>query len=236
MATNLKVTQSVNRVNLKVTQNGNFIKLTPTVVVKNGGGGGGGADGLSAYQIAVNNGFIGTEAEWLDSLNGTDGVDGINGTNGTNGSNGVNGSDGANGLSAYEVAVADGYVGDETSWLASLVGADGADGTDGADADNLVLTNNQIGTTYTLVLSDANKLIRCNNASAITVTIPTNASVAFPIGTVITISQAGVGTVTVGGAGVTINAFQGTKTQGQFAAVQIIKTATDTWTLFGGKA
>jgi len=132
MTTNLKVTQSVNRVNLKVTQNGNFIKLTPTVVVKNGGGGGGGADGLSAYEIAVNNGFIGSESDWLLSLKGADGIDGTNGSDGIDGIDGTNGSDG---LSAYEIAVDDGYVGDETSWLASLVGADGTDGVDGSDAN-----------------------------------------------------------------------------------------------------
>jgi hypothetical protein len=38
-----------------------------------GGGTGGGADGLSAYEIAVKNGFEGTEQEWLDSLHGKDG-------------------------------------------------------------------------------------------------------------------------------------------------------------------
>lgn len=42
-----------------------------------------GQDGLSAYQIAVNNGFIGTEVEWLESLKGQNGTDGINGINGS---------------------------------------------------------------------------------------------------------------------------------------------------------
>jgi len=100
----------------------------------------------------------------------------------------------------------------------------------------IVPINDQTGTTYTLVAGDAGKLVRCNNAAAVTLTILTNASVAFDVGTVITISQVGAGQVTVGGAGVTLNAYQGAKTQGQYAAVQIIKTATDTWTLFGGKA
>lgn len=39
-----------------------------------------GQDGLSAYQIAVNNGFVGTEVEWLESLKGQNGLDGINGS------------------------------------------------------------------------------------------------------------------------------------------------------------
>lgn len=47
--------------------------------------------GLSAYEIAVKNGFEGTEQQWLESLKGADGVDG---TNGIDGSNGLNGADG----------------------------------------------------------------------------------------------------------------------------------------------
>lgn len=46
---------------------------------------------------------------------------------------GGGGADGEDGASAYEVAVANGFVGDESAWLASLVGADGADGSDGRD-------------------------------------------------------------------------------------------------------
>jgi alpha-tubulin suppressor-like RCC1 family protein len=42
-----------------------------------------GADGKSAYEIAVANGFVGTEAEWLASLNGSDGAAGVNGTDGS---------------------------------------------------------------------------------------------------------------------------------------------------------
>lgn len=87
-----------------------------------------GADGLSAYQIAVLNGFIGTEVAWLASLEGTPGT---NGTNGADGSDGAPGADGSDGASAYEVAVAQGFVGNEAAWLLSLKGADGSDGADG---------------------------------------------------------------------------------------------------------
>ena len=41
-----------------------------------GGGGGSGTAGKSAYEIAVDNGFVGTETEWLESLKGADGTDG----------------------------------------------------------------------------------------------------------------------------------------------------------------
>ena len=50
-----------------------------------GGGGGGGADGKSAYEIAVENGFIGTEEEWLASLKGDAGTNGLDGVDGQDG-------------------------------------------------------------------------------------------------------------------------------------------------------
>ena len=48
-----------------------------------------GADGKSAFEIAVENGFIGTEAEWLESLKGKDGTDGQPGKDGVDGKDGV---------------------------------------------------------------------------------------------------------------------------------------------------
>jgi hypothetical protein len=53
---------------------------------------------------------------------------GANGTNGTNGTNGADGADGADGASAYEIAVANGFVGTEADWLASLSGGGGSVG------------------------------------------------------------------------------------------------------------
>ena len=50
-----------------------------------------GEDGLSAYELAVNNGFIGTETEWLASLQGLDGEDGQDGADGVNGQDGADG-------------------------------------------------------------------------------------------------------------------------------------------------
>ena len=78
-----------------------------------------GQDGKSAYEIAVEHGYVGTETEWLASLHGADGQNGRNGTNGRNG------ADGADGKSAYQVAVEHGYVGTEAEWLESLKGKDG---------------------------------------------------------------------------------------------------------------
>lgn len=82
-----------------------------------------GKDGLSAYEIAVKNGFVGTVSEWLESLKGADGLpgkDGINGTDGRDGRDGKDGADGENGKSAYEVAVGNGYTGTEEEWLQSI--------------------------------------------------------------------------------------------------------------------
>lgn len=96
-----------------------------------------GKDGKSAYQIATENGFIGTEEEWLESLKGIDGKDGADGApgqDGIDGKNGADGHDGVNGIdgkSAYEIAVANGFTGTEVEWLESLKGSDGRDGADG---------------------------------------------------------------------------------------------------------
>ena len=93
-----------------------------------------GPDGLSAYEVAVKNGYVGTESEWLASLDGTDGA------------------------SAYEIAVANGFVGSEQAWLDSLQGTPGTgiqvmgEVATVADLEPLVATAN-LGDAY-LVLED----------------------------------------------------------------------------------
>ena len=99
-------------------------------------GGVAGEDGKSAYEIAIDNGFTGTEIQWLASLKGADGTNGTNGVNGADGADGTDGENGADGKSAYEIAVEHGYTGTESQWLASLKGADGQDGVDGTDGSN----------------------------------------------------------------------------------------------------
>lgn len=99
-----------------------------------------GKDGKSAFEIAVEHGFVGTETEWLESLKGVDGKDGCDGRNGVDGLPGKDGKNGADGLlgrdgingtdgkSAYIIAVEHGFSGTENEWLQSLKGADGKDG------------------------------------------------------------------------------------------------------------
>lgn len=84
-----------------------------------------GLDGKSAFEIAVEHGFVGTETEWLESLRG---ADGLPGRDGTDGKNGVDGTSGSDGKSAYTIAVEHGFTGTEDDWLQSLKGADGKDG------------------------------------------------------------------------------------------------------------
>ncbi|WP_421877528.1 hypothetical protein [Marinoscillum sp.] len=108
-----------------------------------GAAGADGQDGASAYEVAVSNGFTGTEAEWLVSLNGTDGTDGAQGLQGETGATGVAGADGRDGASAYVVAVSNGFTGTESEWLASL---QGSDGHYGASAYEVAVSNGFTGT------------------------------------------------------------------------------------------
>jgi hypothetical protein len=88
----------------------------------------------------------------------------------------------------------------------------------------------------TLGLADINAHLLFSSASAVTVTVPLNASVAFPIGSTIDLEQTGAGQVAVAAeAGVTINKPAGhtAATASQFAVVRLRKVALNTWTLFG---
>jgi len=78
-----------------------------------------GKDGRSAYEIAIENGFVGTVAEWLESLKGRDGIDGKDGLPGKDGKNGADGLPGKDGTN----------------------GKDGRDGIDGKDGVSPDLTN-----------------------------------------------------------------------------------------------
>lgn len=78
-----------------------------------------GKDGRSAYEIAIENGFVGTAAEWLESLKGRDGIDGKDGLPGKDGKDGADGLPGKDGTN----------------------GKDGRDGIDGKDGVSPDLTN-----------------------------------------------------------------------------------------------
>lgn len=103
--------------------------------------------------------------------------------------------------------------------------------------------NAQTGTTYTAVSTDQYQvLVTMNNASANAFKIPTNASVAFPVGTVITVMNIGTGTCTISAvtSGTTTvlsaGATAASPTLGQYKTAACIKTATDTWYVVGSVA
>jgi hypothetical protein len=97
------------------------------------------------------------------------------------------------------------------------------------------------GTTYTFILTDANnELITASNASAQTYSIPTNASVAFPIGCQINIIQIGAGQVTINAvtSGTTTVLSTGAapaapKLRAQYSSATCVKVGTDSWYVIG---
>lgn len=107
-----------------------------------------------------------------------------------------------------------------------------------AKTPKLISLNAQTGTTYTLVLGDADKLVEMNNAAANTLTVPPNSSVGFSTGTQIIVVQKGAGTTTIAaGSGVTLlSKDSALGIGGQYGAATCIKIATDTWYVIGDLA
>jgi hypothetical protein len=88
---------------------------------------------------------------------------------------------------------------------------------------------------YSLIITDAQKIIEMNSSVANTITIPLDSSVNFPVGTSILIVQTGAGQTTIAGAvGVTVNSFLGLKIIGRWAGATIVKRSANTWVAVGG--
>jgi len=93
--------------------------------------------------------------------------------------------------------------------------------------------NTQTGN-YTLVLTDAGKLITVNSAGSSTVTIPLNSSVNLGTGVKIVIARIGAGAVAIAGAvGVTVNATPGLNLRAQYSAATCIQIALNSWLVLG---
>ena len=88
---------------------------------------------------------------------------------------------------------------------------------------------------YTLSsINEKDSMIEMNSASATTVTIPTDAAVAFPVGTSLDVLRVGAGAVDIAAAGgVTVNATPGLKLRAQWSSATLIKRAANTWVLVG---
>ncbi len=96
--------------------------------------------------------------------------------------------------------------------------------------------NAQTGTAYTLALTDAHKKVTMDSAAANALTIPSHATVPYPVGTIIGISTIGAGATTVqAAAGVAVNGVSGGGAEilEQFTGVTLTNLATDSWLMEG---
>lgn len=103
----------------------------------------------------------------------------------------------------------------------------------GGTGSSLITFNPQTSS-YTLVLSDAGKIVQMNVATANAMTVPPNSSVNFPVGTTIGFEEAGAGTTTImAGSGVTLNYPSTLLTRVQYSQGSIVETATNVWLVSG---
>ncbi len=110
---------------------------------------------------------------------------------------------------------------------------DGTWATPAGGGSSAVAVNAQTAS-YTLVLSDQDKAIEVTSSSDLTVTVPPNASVALPVGSVIEVGRFGTGQVSlVAGAGVTIQTSTSLVLRAQYSTAVLRKRATNTWILSG---
>jgi hypothetical protein len=93
--------------------------------------------------------------------------------------------------------------------------------------------NAQTGTTYTLVLTDATKLVTMDNAANTILTIPPNSTTPFRVGTVINFLSLNVGVVTFASTDTIISKESMLTITTQYSACSLLKTAATTWVLFG---
>ena len=115
-------------------------------------------------------------------------------------------------------------------WVDLTVGAPGPMGPAGPRRTVKADTT----TTYTPILSDENQMITLSNAAAITVTLPSDSTQAFPLGAEVDFLWYGVGQPTfVAGAGATVNGTPGLKLRARYSAATAKKVASNTWIVIG---
>lgn len=108
-----------------------------------------------------------------------------------------------------------------------------------ADLINITTVDpNQQTDSYTLVAADAGKLVNLTKGTAVNLTVPPDTEVDYPLWTLIGLSQGGAGTVTVvAGSGVTLHSLNSkVALSGQYAVASLLKTAPNTYLLFGALA
>ena len=124
------------------------------------------------------------------------------------------------------------FTGTVTLPAAGIVFSDGTQALEGVPSRTPII---QKTASYTLsALTERDDLIEMGSASAMTLTIPLNSAVAFPVGTSIDILQTSTGQVTIDGdAGVTVNATPGLKLRTTWSSCTLFKRATNTWVVYG---
>jgi hypothetical protein len=118
---------------------------------------------------------------------------------------------------------------------ASATGVAFSDGTQTKIGVPSISTISQKTDSYTLSnLNERDVIIEISKGSATTLTIPTDGTVNYPVGTTLDIIQTGSGQVTIAGAGgVTVNATPGLKLRTQWSSATLLKRASNTWLVFG---
>jgi hypothetical protein len=161
---------------------------------------------------------------------------------GPTGATGVTGPTGAGATGATGPTGATGHTGPTgaASMVAGPTGATGATGLTGATGptgagSSMSIVDHSTGA-FTLALTDAGNYLTCNYASGFTVTVPKNAVVAFPVGIVICLEQVGNGAITIApvDGDVTLVAYDGLTSYGQYAVLTLVKKGTDLWTVIAG--
>jgi hypothetical protein len=165
---------------------------------------------------------------------GPTGPTGATGPNGGTGPTGPTGSQGVTGPTGAASTV----TGPTGATGPSVTGPTGGTGPTGPQGTwDTVQPIEVKSDTYTLVLADAGKLVRCTKATAMSIIIPTNAAHAYSIGQRVDIMQYGAGQVTVSGdTGVTLRSTPTNKLRATYSSASIIKIGTDEWVLAGDVA
>lgn len=114
---------------------------------------------------------------------------------------------------------------------AGIAFTDGTQTLEGVPSRTVIL---QQTSSYTLTGIERDDLIEMSSTSALTLTIPTDSTFNFPVGTSIDILQTNTGQVTIAGAGgVTVNATPGLKLRTRWSSATLFKRAANTWVVYG---
>lgn len=166
---------------------------------------------------------------------GGDGAQGVTGSQGDTGSQGLLGSQGVQGNLGIQGEIGEsiqGAIGSQGDL--GIQGYLGVQGMVGSVGTFSVIPKND--GSFTLALTDAENYLMVNYPSGVTVTVPKNAVVDFPVPTCIVVEQTGNGAVTISpvDGDVAVNGYDGLTTYGQYAGLYLIQLSTNVWRVIAG--